>query len=114
MSLNSLQQEFTESLGILLIWCSNNDLPVILAEAYRTKEQAEIYAKAGKGIRNSAHCKKLAADLFRMVDGKVSWNREEYRKVGEKWKTIHELARWGGDFKNRDGVHFSFEYNGVK
>ena len=114
MGLNALQQEFTETLGEFLVWCNENDYPVILAEAYRTKEQAEIYAASGKGIKNSAHCKKLAADLFRVVDGTVTWDREEYRIPGGKWKTMHELARWGGDFRNRDAVHFSFEYRGVK
>ena len=114
MGLNSLQQEFTEALGELLVWCSKNDYPVILAEAYRTKEQAEIYARTGKGIKNSAHCKKLAVDLFRVVDGKVTWDKEEYRPVGERWKAIHNLSRWGGDFVRRDAVHFSFEYRGVR
>jgi hypothetical protein len=114
MSLSALQAEFTETLGRFLVWCEENDYPVIIAEVFRTKEQAAIYKAAGKGILNSAHCKKLAADLFRVVDGTVSWDREEYRIPGGKWKTMHELARWGGDWPRRDAVHFSFEYKGVK
>ncbi len=114
MSLNALQVEFTEAQAKFQVWCFKNGYEIIEAEAFRTQEQAEIYAKAGKGIRNSAHCKKLARDLFRVKDGTITWDKAEYEPLGKKWKTMHELARWGGDFANRDAVHFSFEYKGVK
>jgi hypothetical protein len=51
--------------------------------------------------------------MFRLLDGTVTWDIEEYRAAGEKWKTMHPLARWGGDFKRKDAVHFSFEHEGV-
>jgi hypothetical protein len=86
---------------------------VILAEAFRTKEQAEIYAASGRGILNSVHRKKLAVDLFRYKDGTISWDVEDYTQLGQYWKTLHPDARWGGDFLGRrDAVHFSFEHNG--
>jgi len=114
MSLNALQVEFTEAQAKFQVWCFKNGYEIIEAEAFRTQEQAEIYAKAGKGIRNSAHCKKLARDLFRVENGTVTWDKAAYEPLGKKWKTMHDLARWGGDFANRDAVHFSFEYKGVK
>jgi hypothetical protein len=113
MSLNKKQARFTECLGELLTYATATGQYVILAEAYRTPEQAAIYAKQGKGIKNSVHTKKLAVDLFRYKDGSVTWDRDEYQKLGDYWKTLDPDARWGGDFRNRDAVHFSFTHNGV-
>lgn len=112
MSLNEKQAEFTRTVAHFISWCFANDYPVIGAELYRTQEQAQIYKSRGVGILNSNHCLKLAIDLFRLVDGSVSWNREHYQQLGDKWKSMHPLARWGGDFKRRDCVHFSFEHRG--
>lgn len=114
MSLNAKQADFTRHVGKLLTWCARYEIDVILAEAYRTPEQAAIYAKQGRGIKNSTHTKKLAVDLFILKDGVPSWDPEDYRPLGRYWKACHDLARWGGDFKNRDAVHFSFEHGGVK
>lgn len=114
MSLNQKQVEFTACLGRLLAWCEQHGYEMILAEVFRPPEQAALMAKTGKGIKNSNHRKKLAADMFRMMSGKITWNPDDYAPVGKKWKSMHKLARWGGDFKGRDAVHFSFEHNGVK
>jgi hypothetical protein len=96
----------------LLAWAFDNGIELIGAELYRTKEQAEIYAASGRGILNSVHRLKLAIDLYRYKDGTVSWDAEDYRELGEKWKSLDDRARWGGDFRNRDAVHFSFEHRG--
>ena len=114
MTLNAKQAEFALYIAKLIVWAHNNGLPCMGAEWYRTDEQAAIYAKSGKGIANSNHRKKLALDIFILVDGKVTWDNDVYAKLGKKWKTMHPQARWGGDFAGRDGVHFSFEHNGVK
>jgi hypothetical protein len=112
MTTNEKKVEFMRILAAFLGWCFQNDYEVIGSELYRTKEQAEIYAKSGKGILNSIHRMKMAIDLFRYKDGTVTWDFEDYREMGEKWKTLHPLARWGGDFN--DAVHFSFEHEGRK
>lgn len=113
MNLNSKQAAFTRNVAQLLTYAFQTDQPVILAEAYRTPEQARIYAEQGKGIINSAHCKKLAVDLFRFKGNTVSWSRDDYADLGRFWKSLHPLNRWGGDFKTRDCVHFSMYHKGV-
>jgi len=113
MSLNKKQVEFTKCVGRLLHAAHQQGIDVILAEAYRTPEQARWYAEQGKGIVNSVHTKKLAVDLFVYKDGTVSWDKADYSRLGGIWKALHPLARWGGDFKRRDAVHFSFFHNGV-
>lgn len=113
--LNRKQAEFTLHIARLLVWANENGIPCSGAEWFRTPEQAEIYAKAGKGIKNSNHCKRLALDIFCLDEsGSVTWEMPQYEKLGAKWKSMHPLARWGGDIpKLRDAVHFSFEHMGV-
>ena len=113
MSLNAKQAKFTECISKLIVWAFENELPVILSEAYRTPEQAALNAEKGSGIKNSVHTKKLAVDMFRYKDGTISWNGEDYTALGEKWKSMHEDARHGGDFAKPDHVHFSFRHKGV-
>ncbi len=113
MTLNEKQILFTELQARWTVWCFDNGYPIILAEAFRPTWVAEEYARRGKGIKNSVHTKKLAVDVFRTIDGVVTWDLEAYEPIGEKWKTMHTLCRWGGNFRNRDAVHHSFEHNGV-
>lgn len=116
MTLNEKQAQFALHIARLICWAFDRGIPVIGAEWYRTPEQAEIYAKQGKGIKNSNHRLKLALDLF-CIDpetGRVTWEQGPYAALGAQWKAMHPMARWGGDFKGRDSVHFSFEHNGVR
>lgn len=76
----------------------------ILAEAIRVS--------VSQGIKNSVHTLKLAQDLNLFKDGEFLIKPEDYAPFGEYWKTLHPLARYGGDFGDYD--HFSFEHNGVK
>ena len=112
-SLNEKQVDFTRHMALFQVWCFENGYEIIEAEAFRPQWVADEYARRGKGIKGSVHVKKLARDLFRVVDGAVSWNDGDYAEIGAEWKRRHPLARWGGDFRNRDAVHFSFEHNGV-
>lgn len=113
MSLNQKQADFSLHIAQLIIWGHRNGHPVMGAEWYRTEYQAREYARLGKGIIQSNHRLKLAVDLFALDEsGKVTWEQSYYEPLGWKWKMMHPLARWGGDFKNRDSVHFSFEHKG--
>lgn len=115
MSLNRKQAAFTLNMAKLIVWASKRGIDLIGAELFRTAEQAEIYAREGKGIKNSVHRLKLAIDLFRLMDGKITWRKEDYAALGAYWKTLHPQNRWGGDFSTiRDPVHFSMEHRGVK
>lgn len=69
-----------------------------------------------KHMANSNHYKGLAKDLIRYSEtGEYLTHVDDYRALGEKWKTLHPLARWGGDFVGAwDSGHFSFEWAGVR
>lgn len=122
MTLGEKQRLFAQLIGELLVWCYDNDYEVTFGEAYRTPEQAALNAKTGAGISNSLHTKRLAVDVNLFLDTTKGGdedvyqaNSEAYKPLGDYWKTLHPLCRWGGDFKSRpDGNHFSMEHEGVK
>ena len=64
------------------------------------------------GIINSTHRSGLAIDMYLIAYGKISNEPSVYALLGEYWKSLHPLARWGGDFMKEDLGHFSFEHNG--
>ena len=113
-ALTDKRVEFSRCVALLILWAHENNLPVVGHEWYRTPEQAALNAKKGSGISNSLHMKGLAIDLFRVKDGTITWDIDEYAPIAAYWKTLHPLACAGFDFKSRDAVHFSFLTDGVK
>lgn len=63
-------------------------------------------------MKGSLHYVGLAHDLLLYKDGVYLTKTEDYTFAGEKWRGMHELCRWGGDFSSKDGNHFSFFYGG--
>jgi hypothetical protein len=111
MYLEDEQQVFTENVCKLLEFIVRKGYHVTLGEAYRTHEQALIYAKEGLGIKNSLHCERLAIDLnIFTADEKQLTNVEDFRPFGEYWESLHKHNRWGGNFKTRpDADHFEMQ-----
>lgn len=114
MTLGEAQREFSRKVADLIVWAYAHGYEVTFGEAHRTMEQAAWNAKAGTGIANSLHVKRLAIDLNVFRGGVYLTLSEQYAELGAAWKAMHPLARWGGDFKKPDGNHFSFEWEGVR
>ena len=113
MILSEKQSLFALNAAKLILWISEQPgYRVTLNEAYRTKEQAAIYASQGKGISASLHCIRLAIDLNLYKDGEYLSRSEEYKIMGDYWKSLHPDNKWGGDFKSHDGCHFSMGHEG--
>jgi len=99
MTLQQKQAIFAKNVAILINHVYDMDYSVTFAEAYRTPEQAAIYAKEGKGIAHSLHTERLAIDLNLFdPNGKYVEDKSEWEKFGTYWKSLHEHNRWGGDF----------------
>lgn len=140
MTLGQKQREFSLMLAALITYAYHEGYEISMGEVFRSDEQAEINSLGfsgreklatmienvfstlarklrnngkGGGIPNSAHGNSLAADLRLFKDGVYLTNSEDYRFLGDKWKSLHRLNRWGGDFPG-DGNHFSMEHGGVK
>lgn len=90
-------------------------LDFIVTCTYRSPdEQAELYAqgrtKPGRKVTwtlKSKHCERKAFDIAMMVNGKISWNPDDYAKAGEIGKSVGLV--WGGDWKTPDMPHFQLK-----
>ena len=107
MKLTEVQFLFSKNVAKLINHIFEEGYHCSLGETYRSKEQAEIYAKQGKGIINSQHCKRLAIDInLFSPEGEYLTKSEDYQKFGIYWEKLNSLNRWGGNFHNKDGNHF--------
>ncbi|XAI96487.1 hypothetical protein [Microcystis phage Mel-JY34] len=114
LTLGQKQRIFTLNIARLIVWTYNEGYTLSFAEAYRTPEQAALNAKKGSGIARSLHTVRLAVDFNLFKDGKWLNKSEDFAALGEMWKRLHPLNRWGGDFKSRpDGNHFSMTHEGI-
>jgi hypothetical protein len=114
MTLGQKQRLFMLLLGEFLVWIHKQGYEVTGGQLQRTQAEADANARAGKGISNSNHLIKLAIDLNLFINGAYQHNSTAYKPLGDKWKSMHDLCRWGGDFQPRpDGNHFSFIHDGV-
>ncbi len=105
----ALQQAFADTMADFLCWI----------KAQTDADGRRLYAvtfgdfQAHDGhMNNSCHYIRLAADLHLFIGGAYQSDSEAHRPLGEKWKSMHPLARWGGDFPTPDGNHYSFAYQG--
>lgn len=113
MTLGEKQRRFVELVGRLIEWAYANGYELTFGDAYRSPQQASANAVAGTGISNSLHTKRLAVDFNLFVDGVYLTTSEAHRPLGEYWKTLDPLCRWGGDFHRPDGNHYSITHEGV-
>lgn len=112
LKLGEKQRIFAYNIAGLILWAFEQGYEVTLGEAYRTPEQAALNAQKGTGIANSVHTQRLAMDLNLFKDGKFLTASEDYKPLGDYWKALHPLNRWGGDFTQKDGNHFSVTHEG--
>jgi len=111
MTLFDKQTIFAENVQHLIWYIGSIGHRCTLGEVYRTKEQAEIYVKAGKGILDSLHCKKLAIDI-NIFDNQGNYltDIQSLEPFGKYWESLNKLNRWGGRFKELpDADHFEMQ-----
>lgn len=105
MALSDIQKEFCLDVARLIEFIFETGCACTFGEAYRTKEQAEIYAKQGIGIKNSLHCERLAIDLnLFSPEGEYLTKTDDYQIFGNYWESLNDNNKWGGRFN--DGNHF--------
>jgi hypothetical protein len=111
-TLREKQSRFTRLMGMLIEYAYAQGYELTLGEAWRSPEQAQRNAQAGKGIANSLHVERLAIDLNLFRAGKFLQASEDHKPLGEYWESLAPDARWGGRFG--DGNHYSIEHAGRK
>lgn len=111
MQLWEKQSLFALNVSYLIKEIHDKGLSCTLGEAFRTAEQAKIYAIQGKGIIDSLHCERLAIDINLFAsDGTYLTGKIYYEPFGAYWKKLCPNNRWGGDFDTRiDSNHFEMQ-----
>lgn len=112
MTLREKQSLFVRLVSDLICFAYQNGYELTFAEAYRTPGQARRNAADGTGIATSLHCQRLAIDLNLFRDGAYMTSTEAHMPLGQYWKSLDTLCRWGGDFTRRDGNHYSLAHGG--
>lgn len=108
--LSDTQNVFAKKLAEFILKASDMGYCVSIGEVYRPPETAKMYEAQGKGIANSLHCLKLAADLNFFRNGVLLISFEDIRPLGELWESFssHQYpCNWGGRFSKQDCDHFS-------
>ena len=104
MKLSEMQQIFCQNMAKLILWTCEQGYKLTFGESFNAQ---------GTGhMKDSLHYIRLAQDLNLFKDGEYLTRTEDYQRLGNAWKTFHELNRWGGDFSRPDGNHFSMTYGG--
>lgn len=108
MSLGKEQEAFSKDVLSLFTYLHEKGFQVRIGEAYRTKEQQEIYIKAKRSQTfNSMHLKKCAIDLHIFKGGVWLKAKGELQKIGDFWESLSPKNRWGGNWKSfTDCPHF--------
>lgn len=120
MTLREQRCLFTLLTAKLIIWAFEQGFELSYEEVKRSQAQADANAASGAGISNSLHLLGLAVDFNLYIAGVWQTASEAHAKLGAYWKTLHPLARWGGEFRDSkgrpkpDGNHYSLEWQGRK
>lgn len=115
MKLSQLQQLFARDVVTLMKYMESKGFGYTFGEAMRSAEQAAIYAKEGKGIKDSLHCKRLAVDINLFSEsGEYLSDTKDHEEFGAYWESLCPANRWGGKFKNCDGNHYERNENPSK
>jgi hypothetical protein len=102
---------FTRCLIELVDWANlQPDWEVALGRDYDEANPDEPL----RHMPGSLHYLGLANDLCLYISGVYQNPTEAYRAMGDYWKMMGADLNWGGDFKKRDGNHFSIAYGGRK
>jgi hypothetical protein len=110
MTLSEKQRAFSKNLAKLVLWTYENGYEVSFGEVFRDPRMQKIYLREGKSkIKTSKHQLRLAADLNLFKDGVYLTKSEDYKLLGEYWKSLDPQNVWGGDWKVPvDGNHFEY------
>ncbi len=95
---------FTHNLSFLIMFAFKEGYEVAIDSARVHKGYKSPHNK------NSLHYAGLAADLNLYKNNRYVRSTKGHKRLGDFWKTLHPLNRWGGDFG--DGNHYSIEHRG--
>lgn len=96
MSLVAEQAAFLLDMCKLIQKATEMGFVVTGGELARTVEQQQIYVKTGRSkTMNSIHLKRCAIDLNFFKDGKLTYDVNVLRPIGEYWESLSPKNRAG-------------------
>lgn len=125
MSLSQKQIVFTNNIGKLIAFAESKSIGLTFGDAYRSQSQILLnffgykVVKGGVfGIKlvksrrlsktlNSKHGSRLAVDFNFFIDGKLTYDFDKVKVLGDYWESLNSANRWGGDWNN-DGIKNGF------
>lgn len=125
MRLSTQQQIFTNNVGRLICFATENNIGLTLGEAHRTPSQILLNyfgytvekggflgVKLVKGRRLSKtllslHADRLAIDFNFFIDNKLTYSFDRIKLLGDYWVSLHPSNTWGGDF-NKNNIEDGF------
>lgn len=109
MKLSEEQQEFTWHIGQLIMFANSQGMKLTFGDAFRSNEEQLRLYNAGKSKIKSGgnHSKRLAVDFNLFIDGKLTWEWEDYKVLGDYWIQLSDKNRWGGDW-NKNNIKDGF------
>lgn len=114
MTLGEKQRLFAKLVPRLIDKAHELGFEVTLGDAYRDHRVFGV-AGEGKGYGDpfSCHKMRLAIDLNLFKGAKYLTSTEDHRDLGQFWKSLNPLCRWGGEFRTPDGNHYEIT-SGIK
>ena len=115
-SLSKLKGVNQQLVDVVKLAITKSPLDFKITEGLRTIErQRELLAQKKTQTLKSRHIIGQAVDICVIIDGKVNWDFENYRKVADVFYACAEelgvKITWGGSWKMLDGPHFQIELN---
>lgn len=101
MRLSDQQFEFAQDSILLELWMIRQGYKFTYGEAWRSdEEQKRLFDARLSDIEGRGpHGNRLAKDYNIWVNGNLTYEKELLKLIGEYWKILNPLNRWGGDFK---------------
>ena len=125
MKLSEKQAIFSKNIAILILYADMIGIDLTFGDAYRSESQTLLnyfgyklvkggvlgftivkHRKLSKTLK-SLHRKRLAVDFNFFIEGKLTYDFNDVKEIGEFWLTLNAKNRWGGDF-NKNGKKDGF------
>lgn len=126
MKLSEKQREFTYHVSCLIQYAFDTcGIEMTFGEAHRTNSQVllnyfgyEVQKGGILGIKlvkskklsrtlDSKHLERLAIDFNYFINGRLTYDFDKIKVLGEYWVSLHPDNVWGGDF-NKNGIADGF------
>ncbi len=121
LALGAKQELFAECLARLILFAASHPgWKIRIGEGLVSHTFERCQAQTATKLKSlhlktGGHFKSLAMDLNLFIDG--VWIKDgghsAWKILGDYWKSLHGLCRWGGDFQAVDSNHFSIFDQGV-